>query len=95
MTATPQASEALQLITELEAFLRAKGDRNWIRGCHRSEAGARGRQRGRCESIYKAMSCAKGGFSDYNIYHEDFDTRLELNAPLDRLRERLWALLGS
>lgn len=41
-------------------------------------------------SIYATMNQGVDGFADYNVWHEDFDTRRALNAEIDRLRTELW-----
>ena len=33
------------------------------------------------------------GLSDFYIHDDDFHTRLELNKPLDGLKERLWEIM--
>lgn len=42
---------------------------------------------------YKALSTPRDGLSDFYIHDDDFHTRLELNKPLDGLKERLWEIM--
>lgn len=42
---------------------------------------------------YKVLFPSRGGLSEFYIHDEDFQTRLRLNEPLDKLREELWAIM--
>lgn len=41
-------------------------------------------------SRYQLLFPPRGGLSDFMIYHDDFDKRKELNAPLENAGNRLW-----
>ena len=93
MTTAKHPTEALQFLLELEAYLQAQGDRNWIRGIAAARQSLESGNAADAKSIYKTMCAGNGSFSDYNIYHDDPDTRVRLNAPLERLRSQIWEVL--
>jgi hypothetical protein len=96
VTSLPTAGiHALQHLVALESLLRAQGERNWIRGVSAAKQALEDGDLAGAKSIYRTMVRAKAGFGDYNIFDEDFDTRVSLNAQLDRLRDGLWTLLGE
>lgn len=84
-----------ELLLQLESLLRARGEQNWVRGVTAVRvalASADGMEGAR--SIYASMNRGAGSFADYNVWVEDFDERVELNQPLDRLRAELWQRFG-
>lgn len=84
-------SELDRLLVELEALLTQHGDRNWVRGVVAAREALSGPGGiGEAKSIYRSMCQGNGSFSDYYIHHDDFDTRVALNQPLDSLRSSLW-----
>jgi len=44
------------------------------------------------KSTYKNITNNARGFSEYNIWCDDYDKRLSLNKKLDEIRTRLWVL---
>lgn len=42
---------------------------------------------------YKVLFPSQGGLSEFYIHDEDFQIRLRLNEPLDKLREELWGIM--
>ncbi|MDM0076976.1 hypothetical protein QTH90_21380 [Variovorax sp. J2P1-59] len=84
-----------ELLRQLESLLRARGEQNWLRGVTAARAAlasAEGMEDAR--SIYASMNRGAGSFADYNVWGEDFDERVELNQPLDRIRADLWQRFG-
>jgi hypothetical protein len=76
------------LLIQLESLLQKHGDTNWVRGIAAArtclldenggfEAAARS---------YRSMNAGMGSFSDFYLHHDDFETRVRLNRPLDALR---------
>lgn len=89
------AQHIFSLLTELEQLLRAQGETNWLRGVEAARSAiARPEGFDDAKSIYKTMCQGNGSFSDYNVWHEDFEARRKLNEPLDRLRGDLWDAFG-
>jgi hypothetical protein len=91
--AAQDTAEVAKLLAELESLLRARGERNWIRGVTAAKQAAEAGSLADARSIYTSMTGGNGSFSDYYIHDDDFDTRVRLNEPLDRLRERIWTAL--
>lgn len=42
-------------------------------------------------SRYKVLYPSHGGLNEFYIDNDDFEKRLKLNEPLDKLKERLWS----
>ena len=40
--------------------------------------------------FYRSMSEVKGQYAEFHIWRDDFNERLELNKPLDAIRESIW-----
>lgn len=90
-----ESNEISRLLAELEAVLRKQGEKNWIRGvvaARQALEESDGLEQVR--SIYATMNQGVGSFADYNVWHDDFDTRQKINSELDRLRTRLWGALN-
>lgn len=83
------------LLMKLESLLRDSGDRNWIRGvvaarnCLLNEEG--GFDVAAC--AYRSMKAGMGSFNDFYLHHDDFETRVRLNHPLDALRNEISKLV--
>jgi hypothetical protein len=95
MTEPAGTSEALQLALELEKLLEQLGERNHLRGVTAVRQSLESGEVASAKSLYRSLCGGNGTFSDYNIWHENVDTRRTLNAPLDRLRSRLSTVLGD
>jgi hypothetical protein len=85
--------EVEDLLERLEVVMRSHGETNWIRGVQGArqalrEPGDEGLLAARTR--YKGMLGGNGTFSDYNVWHPDFETRRNANAEVDLLRDRLW-----
>lgn len=80
-----------QLLIMLQQILHQQGEKNWIRGvtvAFESLGSTGGLEEAR--SIYASMNQGVGSFADYNIWVEDFDSRIKANAEIDQVREQLW-----
>ena len=42
---------------------------------------------------YKALYPSSGGLSEFYIHNDDFQTRLKINEPLEKLRDNLWMIM--
>lgn len=42
---------------------------------------------------YKALYPSRGGLSEFYIHNDDFQTRLKINEPLDKLRDMIWMIM--
>lgn len=42
---------------------------------------------------YNVLYPSHGGLNEFYIHNDDFQTRLELNEPLDKLKERFWEII--
>lgn len=42
---------------------------------------------------YKVLYPSRGGLSEFYIHDDDFQTRLKLNEPLDKLQDNLWMIM--
>lgn len=85
--------EVKALLERLEEVMRSQGETNWIRGVQGTrqallEPGEEGLLAARAR--YKGMLGGNGSFSDYNIWHPDFEARRNANAEINQLRDRLW-----
>ncbi|MCH8475370.1 MAG: hypothetical protein LAT55_09100 [Opitutales bacterium] len=45
--------------------------------------------------LYRSMHGGAGSFSDYFIWRDNFDDRVEANKEFEILSQRLWELLGN
>ncbi len=99
MTHDEQArQEQLRLLFQrLRQIMQAEGESNWIAGVeailerlndHVSEERWR-----EVQSLYKTMHRGASTFSDYHVWRDDFDARLEANRELDSIRQRIWTLM--
>jgi len=83
------------LLIQLESLLRKSGDRNWIRGvaaarnCLLSEEGGFDA----AARTYRSMNAGMGRFNDFYLHHDNFETRVRLNQPLDELRNEISKLV--
>lgn len=44
-------------------------------------------------SKHKQLYSPRGGLSEFFIWDNDFQTRIQLNKPLDTVRDDIWAIL--
>ena len=42
---------------------------------------------------YSALFRTRGGLSDFYVWDNDFETRLALNEPFDKIRDELWSIM--
>lgn len=42
---------------------------------------------------YKALYTGKTGLTEYHIWDNDYDKRMKLNEPLDRISDELWEIM--
>lgn len=90
----PSSFEARRLATELEALLRARGEKNWARGvCAVKEALGQSSGMAEAAATYRSILSGSGSFSDFYFHSDDSEERRRLNEPLDRLRSQLWRAL--
>ena len=97
-----QVDEACTVISELIALLAAENERNWSRGlkavAHELTDSTRGTVEERfadARSIYNTMTAGGHGFSEYFVWSEDEENRIQSNRKLDELRRRMWAIFNS
>jgi hypothetical protein len=83
------------LLMQLESLLQKSGDRNWIcgvaaaRNCLLDDEGGFDA----AARSYRSMNAGMGSFSDFYLHHDDFETRVRLNHPLDALRDEISKLI--
>ena len=42
---------------------------------------------------YKSLYTGRGGLTEYYIWDNDYDKRMRLNEPLERIRDDLWEIM--
>ena len=43
--------------------------------------------------IYKLLYTGRGGLTEYYIWDNDYEIRMKLNEPLERIRNDLWSIM--
>ncbi|WP_419964196.1 hypothetical protein [Pantoea vagans] len=97
------AKKLLNEFLKLKLILIKERENNWIRGvlaiieklelalsnhCNESVDYCKDA----CDT-WKAMYKGNGSFSDYYIWHDDFEQRVKLNKPLDSIKENIWKII--
>lgn len=86
--------EIRQLLIQVCNILERHAENNWVRGI-RATLGEIDTDNSpdaldRARTIYASLNRGQGGFSDYNIWLDDFEERQKANSNLDDLRVQLW-----
>jgi len=97
------AKQLLNEFLKLKFILIKEREDNWIRGVLAIIEKLELSLNNHCtESVdyckdacntWKAMYKGNGSFSDYYIWHDDFEQRVKLNKPLDSIRENIWNII--
>jgi type I site-specific restriction-modification system R (restriction) subunit len=96
-----QSEEIYALLIELLSILEAQNDRNWSRGIKAAvqefvdsngSDTATGFENAR--SIYNTMTAGGRGFSEYFIWNDNEEERIQANKRLDDLRARIWKMFN-
>jgi hypothetical protein len=102
MSTSEKAERAFCLLTELLAYLESRQKRDWHPGIKAvidelididGQIDPSGFDNAR--SAYNAMSGGGRGFSDYCIWIDDYEKRVQANQPLDRLRDEIWGVFND
>lgn len=99
------AKKMLTEFLKLKFILLKEGDSNWLRGIlaiieklelslNNNESQSVDYLRDACDT-WKTMYKGNGSFSDYYIWHDDFEQRVKLNKPLDSIRENIWSIIND
>lgn len=43
--------------------------------------------------VYKSLCTGRAGLTEYYIWDNDYDKRIRLNEPLERIRDNLWEIM--
>lgn len=84
------------LLAQLETLLHDRGEGIWIGGVVATRSCLRSDNPNAFDDAcraYRNMSIGAGSFSDYYLHHENIETRLSLNRPLDALRADIETLV--
>lgn len=96
-----QAEEIYLLLNKLLAILEDQKERNWSQGLKAAaqelidvngsitEAGLENSR-----SIYNTMTAGGRGFSEYFIWCDNEDERIQINKKLDDLRLKIWKMFN-
>lgn len=76
-------------LTELHELLKSQGEHNWIRGINGALEFISLGDIESARSIYRSMTHGGRGFSEYNVWDDDDQVRLDENRRLDELRREL------
>lgn len=44
-------------------------------------------------NAYKLLYTGRAGLTEYNIWDDDYDKRVKMNEPLERIRDDLWKIM--
>lgn len=47
------------------------------------------------KEMHKTLFPPRGGLSDFFIWSNDYDERIRLNEPLDKVRKEIWEILSG
>lgn len=96
-----QAEELHALLNELHAILENQKERNWYQGIKAADQELidvngsitdSGLENSR--SIYNAMTAGGRAFSEYFIWCDNEDERIQINKKLDDLRLKIWKMFN-
>jgi hypothetical protein len=97
-----RAEEVRALLNELLALLREQNEMNWSRGIRAATQELLGpggvtNEDGldNARSIYNTMVAGGRGFSEYSVWSENEDERIDANKRIDDLRCRIWNTFNS
>lgn len=95
-------AELRDLFGQLNELLKREGENNWIRGVS-AVLDIVGVSYGtetelhdaliRAKSIYNTMNAGYGSFSDYGIWRENYEERVEANKILDKIKSDIWQII--
>lgn len=85
-------SKARALFQEAHDILQSQGDKNWIIGIENALKELDAGNTDGAGSIYRSMVAGGRGFSEYNIWIDEYQNRLEVNERLDQIRDELWRI---
>ena len=85
-------SKARALFQEAHDILQSQGDKNWIIGIENALKELDAGNTDGAGSIYRSMVAGGRGFSEYNIWIDEYQNRLEVNERLDQIKDELWRL---
>lgn len=105
MNNVQKSNDFLQLFNELKKIMIRENENNWIRGINLiiealtpPDYGGKGSSDEAVryvETTYRNMISGNGSFSDFFIWHDDFDDREKANKELDRVRADIWTLIDT
>ena len=85
-------SKVRALFQEAHDILQSQGDKNWIIGIENALKELDAGNTDGAGSIYRSMVAGGRGFSEYNIWIDEYKNRLEVNERLDQIRDELWRI---
>lgn len=94
-----RAQRLCQLFLKLHAVMEAERENNWIRGVGNiiailQEADENPNQAAslisEARQSYRSMNGGNGSFSDFHIWRDDFQERVDLNKEISRTTEAIW-----
>ncbi|GAN15645.1 hypothetical protein I6G65_20145 (plasmid) [Sphingomonas paucimobilis] len=85
-------SKARALFQEAHDILQSQGDKNWIIGIENALKELDAGNTDGAGSIYRSMVAGGRGFSEYNIWIDEYQNRLEVNERLDQIKDELWRI---
>lgn len=44
-------------------------------------------------NVYKSLYTGRAGLTEYYIWDDDYEKRMKLNEPLERIRKALWEIM--
>lgn len=99
------ATQLQDLLRQLQVILTREGEENWQLGVMAALGELNGSQElsedevleriKRAASIYRTMNSGSGSFSDFHVWRDDYDQRVQANETLDEVRERLWETVSE
>lgn len=97
-----EIKKAEMLFTELRDYLAKLGDRDlYIQMKNASDAvnylgqaDTDAEKKEIIKTFYRYLYPARGGLTDVVIWDNDFETRVALNEPLERIRKELWEIVS-
>jgi len=102
MTTPTKAEKVFPLLTTMLTVLESQQEKNWYRGIKAAiteltdingQVISSGFDNAR--SIYNTMTSGGRGFSEYFVWMEDEEKRIQINQELDRLRSEIWELFNN